>query len=183
MQRPEQGVKPMSTTTSDMICIGAIGGAFGVRGDVRLKSYCAEPTAIADYGPLRSEDGTQSFTLTLLGPIKNGYSVRIQGVETKEQADALSGVKLYAPRDALPELPDDEFYHTDLIGLAVFDTGGAELGRVSAVNNHGAGDFIEVDGPGLKTTALVPFTLEAVPTVDLKSGRIIIDPPEGVLPE
>lgn len=172
----------MSDSKPDLICVGAIAGAFGVRGDVRVKSYCAEPTAIADYGPLSTEDGSRTFTMTLLGPIKTGYSARLNGVDTKEQADALSGTRLYAPRSALPALPDDEFYHTDLIGLAVFDTGGRDIGRVSAVNNHGAGDFIEVEGPGLKTTALVPFTREAVPTVDLSAGRIVIDPPEGVLP-
>ena len=173
----------MPKPDGDMICVGAIAGAFGVRGDVRVKSYCAEPTAIADYGPLFTEDGGQSFSLTLIGPIKNGYSVRIKGVDTKEQADALAGTRLHAPRAALPALPDDEFYHTDLIGLAVFDTGGVELGRVTQVNNHGAGDFIEVEGPQLKNTALVPFTLEAVPTVDLSAGRVVIDPPDGVLPE
>ncbi len=173
----------MSQSMSDKICVGAIGGAFGVRGDVRLKSFCADPEAIGDYGTLTSEDGTQSFDLTLTGAIKNGFSARIEGVETKEQADALSGVRLYVARDALPTLPDDEFYHTDLIGLAVFDTGGVEIGRVTAVNNHGAGDFLEIEGPGIRNTALLPFTLEAVPTVDLKTGRIIIDPPDGVLPE
>lgn len=168
---------------SDTICVGVIGGAFGVRGDVRLKSFCADPEAIADYGTLTSEGGTQSFDITLTGAIKNGFSARIDGVETKEQADALSGVRLYAARDALPALPDDEFYHTDLIGLAVFDTGGVEIGRVTAVNNHGAGDFLEIEGPGIRNTVLLPFTLDAVPTVDLTAGRIIIDPPDGVLPE
>ncbi|WP_300517190.1 ribosome maturation factor RimM [Aliiroseovarius sp.] len=168
---------------SDTICVGAISGAFGVRGDVRLKSFCADPGAIADYGTLASEDGTRRFDITLTGPIKNGFSARIDGVETKEQADALSGVRLYVARDSLPALPDDEFYHTDLIGLAVFDTGGVEVGRVTAVNNHGAGDFLEIEGPGIRNTALLPFTRDAVPTVDLSAGRIIIDPPDGVLPE
>ncbi|WP_421701268.1 ribosome maturation factor RimM [Aliiroseovarius sp.] len=173
----------MSEPISDKICVGAIGGAFGVRGDVRLKSFCADPEAITDYGTLTSEDGARSFEITLTGPIKTGFSARIDGVETKEQADALNGVRLYVARDALPSLPDDEFYHTDLIGLAVFDTGGVEIGRVTAVNNHGAGDFLEIEGPGIRNTALLPFTLEAVPTVDLTAGRIIIDPPDGVLPE
>lgn len=104
-------------------------------------------------------------------------------MNTKEDADALRGTQLYADRDALPSLPDDEFYHTDLIGLAVFDSGGRELGRVTAVHNHGAGDLLEVSGPGLKTPALIPFTREAVPTVDLTAGRIISDPPEGIFPE
>lgn len=167
----------------DRVCVGAIAGAFGVRGEVRLKSFCALPEDIAAYGPLWSEDGARHFEVMVTGQVKNGLSARLSGVATKEQADALRGVRLYAPRDALPNLPDDEYYHADLIGLEVTDTGGAVLGRVQAVLNHGAGDLLEVQGPGLTTTVLVPFTLEIVPTVDLAAGRIVADPPEGLFPE
>ena len=83
---------------------------------------------------------------------------------------------LWAPREALPSLPDDEFYHADLIGLEVFDTGGAPLGRVRAIFDHGAGDILEVVG---KEQLLLPFTKAAVPTVDLTAGRIIADPPDS----
>ena len=88
-------------------------------------------------------------------------------------------MRLYADRDKLPSLPDDEYYHADLIGLSVFDTGGTELGRVSSVQNHGAGDLLELQRPG-KGNALLPFTLAIVPTVDLAAGRIVADPPEGL---
>lgn len=165
---------------SDLICVGAIAGAFGVKGELRLKSFTADPEALAEYSPLCTEDASRSFDVTLDRPIKGGFAARLSGVTTKEQADALRGTRLYARRDQLPSLPDDEFYHADLIGLAVFDTGGAELGRVKSVLNHGAGDLLEIHGPGLKSTALLPFTREAVPTVDLASGRIIADPPDGV---
>jgi len=167
----------------DRVCVGAIAGAFGVRGEVRLKSFCALPGDIAAYGPLWSEDGARRFEVMVTGQVKNGLSARLSGVATKEQADALRGVRLYAPRDALPNLPDDEYYHADLIGLEVTDTGGTMLGRVKAVLNHGASDLLEVQGPGLTTTVLVPFTLEIVPTVDLAAGRIVADPPEGLFPE
>lgn len=169
--------------TDDLICVASIAGAFGVRGEVRLKSFTAEPDAIADYNPLTTEDGSRSFEVGIVNTIKNGLSVRLSDVTTKEEADALKGVKLYVPRDRLPSLPDDEYYHTDLMGLEVFDTGGTKLGAVKAVQNHGAGDLLEIHGPGLKTTVLLPFTLAAVPTVDLSSGRIIADPPEGLFPE
>ena len=162
------------------ICVGAIAGAFGVKGEVRLKSFTADPDAIAHYSPLSTEDGSRSFTVTLDRPVKGGFVARLSGIATKEQADALKGTRLYARRDQLPSLPDDEFYHADLIGLAVFDTGGQELGRVKSVLNHGAGDLLEIHGPGLKNTVLLPFTRDAVPTVDLASGRIIADPPDGV---
>ena len=166
--------------SDDLICVGSIGGSFGVRGDVRIKSFCAEPSAIADYNPLTTEDGSRSFSLTLIGPVKTGYSARVSGVSTKEEADALSGIKLYAVRARMPALPDDEFYHADLEGLEVVDTGGVTLGHVKNVQNHGAGDLLEVHGPNLKTAVLLPFTVAAVPTVDLKAKRIVIDPPAGL---
>ncbi|MGR3365552.1 MAG: ribosome maturation factor RimM [Maritimibacter harenae] len=169
--------------SEDRICVGAFAGSFGVHGEVRLKSFCAEPEDIGTYGPLWTEDGTRSFTVAVTRAIKNGFAADVEEVATKEEADALKGVRLYADRDALPSLPDDEFYHADLIGLKVMDTGGVERGRVSAVHNHGAGDLIEVTGPGFKTPALIPFTLVNVPTVDLGAGLVVIDPPEGALPE
>ncbi|WP_284263834.1 ribosome maturation factor RimM [Roseicyclus amphidinii] len=165
---------------ADRVCVGTVAGAFGVRGEVRLKSFCAEPTDIAAYGPLTTEDGSRSFEITLTRPVKSGFAARLSGVPTKEAADALRGTRLYAPRDALPSLPDDEFYHADLIGLTALDTGGATLGKVAAVLNHGAGDLLELRGAGLKGSVLVPFTRAAVPTVDLATGRVIIDPPEGL---
>ncbi|MHA3915128.1 ribosome maturation factor RimM [Halovulum sp. GXIMD14793] len=163
------------------ICVGAIAGAFGVRGEVRLKSFCADPGAIADYAPLTTEDGGTSYEVTITRPIKNGFAARLSGVPTREAAEALKGTRLYAPRDRLPALPDDEFYHTDLIGLEVFDTGGARLGKVSAVHDHGAGDLLEVSFGG--KSVLLPFTQEAVPTIDLTAKRAIIDPPDGLFDE
>ena len=165
---------------TEKVCVGAIAGAFGVKGEVRLKSFCAEPEAIATYGPLTSEDGAKSFEVRLTGSVKNGFTARLSGIVTKEAADALRGLRLFAPRERLPELPDDEFYHADLINLTVLDTGGTEIGQVRAVLNHGAGDLLEIHGKGLKSPVLLPFTKAAVPTVDLASGRIIADPPEGL---
>ncbi|RVV97059.1 16S rRNA processing protein RimM [Mesobaculum littorinae] len=165
---------------SDRIAVGAIAGAFGVKGEVRLKSFCADPPAIADYAPLTDEAGTRTFAVTLGRAVKAGFAARIEGVDTKEQADALRGVTLFAPRDRLPALPDDEFYHADLIGLEVVDTGGQHLGHVRAVLNHGAADLLEISGPGQSQPVLLPFTRAAVPTIDLTLGRIVADPPEGL---
>lgn len=167
-------------TGPDRVCVGSIAGAFGVQGEVRLKSFCADPEAIADYGPLYTEDGRRSFTVKLTRPVAGGLGARLSGVATKEQADALRGINLYADRDRLPNLPDDEFYHTDLIGLQAFDTGGKLLGTVRAIHNHGAGDLLEVHGPGRKQPLLLPFTVAVVPTVDLKSGRVVVNLPEGL---
>lgn len=163
---------------TDRVCVGAISGAFGVHGEVRLKSFCAQPEAIAAYAPLWTEDGRRSFTVKLTRGSGTGLTARLSGIQTKEEADALRGVELFADRNRLPHLPDDEFYHADLIGLEVLDTGGTILGQVRAVHNHGAGDILEIYGPGRKTTLLVPFTKKAVPTVDLTARRIIADPPD-----
>lgn len=160
---------------TERICVGAIAGAFGVQGEVRLKSFCAEPADIASYGPLTTEDGGRSFTVRLTRPVTGGLGARLSGVSTREAAEGLRGTTLWAPREVLPSLPDDEFYHADLIGLEVVDPGGAVLGRVRAIFDHGAGDILEVvGGPEI---LLLPFTRAVVPTVDLTARRIVADPP------
>lgn len=161
-----------------LVCVGAIAGGFGVQGEVRLKSFCADPAAIADYAPLVTEDG-RSFGLRITRTLSGAFAARLTGVSTREQAEAMKGTRLYVPRDRLPNPGEDEFYHADLIGLAVLDTGGAVLGKVRAVLDHGAGDILEIARPG-RPDLLLPFTRAAVPTVDLAGGRIIADPPEGL---
>lgn len=162
------------------VCLGAIAGAFGVSGEVRLKSFCAAPLDIAAYGPLESEDGTRRFVLTQLRAIKGGLAARASGVGDRGQAEALRGTRLYVPRTALPDPGDDEFYHADLIGLTVIGPEGQALGRVKAVHDHGAGDLLEVASPAHPSGVLLPFTHRAVPRVDLATGRIFADPPEGL---
>lgn len=168
---------------SDRIVVGTLGGAFGVAGEVRLKSFCADPEAIGDYAPLTTEDGKVFPLLVLTGQLKGGFTARIHGIKTKEEADALRNVSLYAERSSLPNLPDDEYYYTDLEGLEVLDTGSRKLGTVKSVVNHGAGDLLEILPAGQSETILLPFTQANVPTVDLATGRIIADPPEGIFPD
>jgi 16S rRNA processing protein RimM len=165
---------------TDRVCVGAIAGSFGVRGEVRLKSFCAEPAAIEDYSPLSDEEGGRFFDVSITRQIKNGFSARLSGVTSKEDADAMRGTRLYADRAQLPTLEDDEYYHADLIGLDVLDTGGSALGKVKAVLNHGASDLLEISTSGQTASVLLPFTVSAVPTVDLALGRIIADPPDGL---
>ncbi|MCB2094664.1 MAG: 16S rRNA processing protein RimM [Rhodobacteraceae bacterium] len=168
--------------TKDRICVGAIAGAFGVKGEVRLKSFCADPAAIADYAPLHTGDGARSFTVRITRTIPGGLAARLSGIASKEEADALRGTELFADRAKLPRLPDDEFYHADLIGLEVRDTGGALIGTVRAVHDHGAGDILEIFQPDARSILLLPFTRAIVPTVDLAAGRIIADPPREAEP-
>ncbi len=168
---------------TDRVIVGALGGAFGVQGELRLKSFCADPSAIADYTPLYTEDGRSFAQLVLTGQLKNGFSARLDGVVTKEDADALRNTNLYADRARLPSLPDDEYYYSDLIGLTVLDTGGTALGTVKNVMDHGAGDLLEITIVGHSETVLLPFTKEIVPTIDLSAEKIIVNPPQGSLPD
>lgn len=160
------------------VCVGAIAGAFGVRGEARLKSFTADPEAIAGYGPLSTEDGGRSFEIKLTRQVKGGFAARLSGVATREDAEALRGTRLYVGRDVLPDTDDDEFYYTDLIGLRVELSDGTLIGRVKAVQDFGAGDMLEYLPEGGGESLYLPFTREIVPTVDLPGGRVIADPPE-----
>ncbi|WP_018634115.1 ribosome maturation factor RimM [Neomegalonema perideroedes] len=167
----------------ERVCVGAVAGAFGVRGEARLKPFTEDPRAVASYGPVETEDGARSFTLKISRPIGDGLAVWLSGVKTREEAEALKGTRLYVSREALPEPEEDEFYHADLIGLKVEDLKGEPLGVVRSVQNYGAGDFLEIVTPGRKAPALMPFTRETAPKIDLKGGRLVADPPEGVFGE
>ena len=120
-----------------------------------------------------------SNQIILTGRTKAGFTAKLDAVVTKEQADDLKGVEIYADRSVMPSLPDDEFYYADLIGLEVYDTGGEALGTVKNVMDHGAGDLLEILVPGAPETLLLPFTKAIVPTVDMTAGRIIVDPPDA----
>jgi 16S rRNA processing protein RimM len=156
------------------ICLGQIGAAHGVHGEVRLRSYTSDPRAIAGYGPLQTEDG-RVFAIESLKPAGDHFVARFSGVRDREAARALANAKLYVPRERLPapEAPD-EFYHADLIGLAVLDPTGKQLGTIVAVHNFGAGDLIEVDRAAGGSTEMLPFNEMTVPVVDVAAGRIIV---------
>ena len=155
---------------TNLILIGAIAGAHGVRGDVRLMSFAANPEDIAAYGPLTSEDG-RTFTIESLKPLSKGFSARLAEVRGRADAEALKSTRLYCPRSALPAADEDEFYHADLIGLEVQTLSGEPAGRIVGVHDFGAGDLLEIAPNGGKTI-FVPFTQEAVPVVDIKAGRV-----------
>jgi 16S rRNA processing protein RimM len=160
------------------ICLGQIGAAHGLRGEVRLHSFTADPRAIAGYGPLESGDG-RIFEIETMRPAKDHFVAKLAGIRDRSAAEQLSNVKLYVPRERLPPAQADEFYHADLIGLAVVDRAGRALGTVIAIHNFGAGDLIEVrQAEG--GTELVPFDETNVPAIDVGAGRIVVDPPQGL---
>ncbi len=165
---------------ADRICVAQIGAANGLRGEVRLRSFTQDPSAVTAYGLLESEDGTQRFEIEALRPAKDGFVARLKGVADRNAAERLTNIKLYVPRDRLPPVEDDNtFYYADLVGLAAVTPDGTALGTVKAVLNFGAGDLIEIVSPNGEALML-PFTDANVPTVDLKSGRVVVVPPTVV---
>lgn len=162
---------------AEQVCLGVITAPHGVRGLVKLRSYCAQPADIVAYGPLRDEAGRRTFTVALQSEAKGQFIARIDGVADRDAAEALRNVRLYVDRAALPAAEDeDEFYHADLVGLEARLGDGTVLGRVGAVFDHGAGDVIEIGRQGQRPL-LLPFTRAAVPTVDVAGGYVIVDPP------
>lgn len=165
---------------AERVCVGIITGPQGVRGAVRVKSFTAAPEAVAAYGPVEDEAGTRRFELRVVGKAKGVVVATLPGVADRDAAAALKGLRLYVARDALPPPEEDEFYHADLLGLAAELADGTVLGRVRAVHDFGAGDSLEI-APEAGTPLLVPFTRAAVPVIDLAGGRIVVEPPEGLL--
>ena len=159
------------------VLLGVVIGAQGLRGEVRVKSFTADPASLKDYGPLRTRDG-RAFEVKSARALKDDLlAVHFRGVDDRTAAEALKGVELHVSRTALPKADEEEFYHADMIGLAAEDTEGRHIGKVSAIHNFGAGDVIEIaraDGD----TVLLPFTRERVPTIDLEGRRIVIAEPE-----
>jgi 16S rRNA processing protein RimM len=162
------------------ICLGQIGAAHGVRGEVRLYSFTAEPEAIAGYGPLETEDGGV-VQIESLRRAKDHFVAKLAGIADRSAAERLTNVKLYVLRERLPA-PDqpDEFYHADLIGLRAMTREGEDLGRIVALRNFGAGDILEIAPKAGGETVLLPFTKAVAPEIDIAGGRIVIAPPRVI---
>jgi len=164
---------------AERVLLGEIGAAQGLKGEVRLRSYTADPAAIARYGALEDEDG-RLIEIETLRVTPKTLIARVKGVTDRNAAEALARTKLYIPRERLPERETDEWYRADLIGLSVFGADGELVGTVVAVQNFGAGDLIEIKPTSGGATVLVPFTRDTVPEVDVEGGRLTLTPPEGL---
>ncbi|MCK1620829.1 ribosome maturation factor RimM [Bradyrhizobium sp. 159] len=162
-----------------LVCVARIGAAHGVRGAVKLWTFTEDPFAIRRYGPLLSKDGKRQFEVATAREAKDHLVATFTGVTTRDEAERLNGIELYVPRDKLPATDADEYYHTDLIGLAAVTTDGEALGRVLAIHNFGAGDIIEI-APLMGTTLLLPFSNAVVPEVDIAGGRVVIALPQEI---
>lgn len=165
-----------------LIVVGVIKGAHGVRGEVRVKSFTAEPADVFTYGPLVDQSGKPVLTPKSARPGKDHFIVRPAEQKQKEDWDALRGTLLHVPRASLPEAEEDEFYIEDLVGLDVYAGGAERAGRIRAVQDFGAGDLLDIDLAG-GGSVMVPFTLADVPVVDLAAGRVVVPTLEDWLGE
>jgi 16S rRNA processing protein RimM len=161
----------------DRVLVAQIGAAHGLRGEVRLRSFTADPMAVKDYGALESEDGARRFEIQALRPAKDVLIARLAGIADRTAAEALCNLRLFVARDRLPPPEADEFYHADLIGLAVVARDGRELGAVVALHDFGAGDLIEVK-LAHGASVMLPFTKAVVPEIDVAGKRIVVELPE-----
>lgn len=165
------------------VCVAVFSSAHGVSGALRLKSFTQEPDDVAQYGQLESEDASKVYDIEVVSHTGKGeLIVKVPGVDNRDAAELLKGERLYVSRTKLPDAGDEEFYHADLIGLLVKTTNGKTLGTVRAVFDFGAGDMLEIL-PKEGAMIMVPFTKAVVPIVDIEKGRVVVDPPEGLLPD
>src|ERR1044071_417168 len=161
------------------ICVARIGAAHGVRGAVKLWTFTEDPLAVQSYGPLMTKDGARQFEIANVRAAKDHLVATFKGIATRNDAEKLNGIELYVPREKLPDIDDDEYYHADLIGLSAVNAANEPLGRVVGIHNFGAGDIIEI-APPKGATLLLPFTNAVVPTVDIAGGRVEIELPEEI---
>lgn len=163
-----------------LILVGQAAGAFGVRGELRITAHTADPKSLVTYSPLRDEAGRVVLTLTSGRAVKGGLVATAREVSTRDEAEALRGLRLYIERQALPALEAEEYYSADLIGLAVRSVDGALLGTVKSVADFGAGDLLEIEPSDGATSWWAPFTRQSVPEVDIAKGWLTILPPSEI---
>ncbi len=168
---------------ASLICVGVIGAARGLKGEVRVKSFTAEPADIGAYGVLTDEAGKRDFGLRVIGRHKGQVVARIEGVADRTAAEALNGTRLFISRERLPKLEADEFYLADLVGLAARTEDGEPYGRVVLAEDYGAGPVLELELAGAEEgkKVMVAFTEAVVPEVDMEAQSLVIRPPEGLL--
>ncbi len=169
----------MTKTEDDLVCLGVVTGARGLKGDLRIKSFTGTPEDIAAYGPLSDGAGERVFDLRITGQAKGVLIGRIDGIADRTAAEDLKGQRLYLAREKLPPPDEDEYYHSDLIGLRAEGAAG-DLGTIKRVYDFGAGDVLEIVG-GPYGSFMIPFTRATVPVVDVPGGRVVVDLPDGLL--
>jgi len=163
---------------ADRICVARIGAAHGIRGEVKLWSFTEDPAAVANYGPLETQDGKQRFQIESLRPAKDHFVARISGISDRDAAERLRNLELFVSRERLPKIEEeDTYYHADLVGLDAVTPDGVQIGTVHALHNFGAGDIIEIMPLGSGEPLMVPFNSATVPKIDFDAKQVVLVPP------
>jgi 16S rRNA processing protein RimM len=169
--------------TKGRILLGVVAAPHGVRGLVRIRSYTEDPMAVARYGPLSDETGRKQYRVEALSTVKEAVLARIEGVADRTAAEALRGLRLYVERERLPATDEREWYEADIVGLAAVGQDGRDWGKVIAFHDFGGGRTMEISGGSTsRSSVMLPFTAAAVPEIDVEGGKVVVDPPAGVLP-
>jgi 16S rRNA processing protein RimM len=168
--------------TKGRVLLGVVAAPHGVHGLVRIRSFTEDPMAIASYGALSDETGQKQYRVEALSAVKGAVLARIEGVADRTAAEAVRGLRLYVERSALPATVEQEWYEADLIGLAAVGRDGRDWGKVLAFHDFGAGRAMEVSGgSSSRSSVMLPFTDAVVPEIDVEGGKVLVDPPAGVL--
>jgi 16S rRNA processing protein RimM len=161
------------------VAIGRIRRAHGVRGELCVQPYAAEPSR---YASLREVAiGDDVMRVTAVRSHGEDMLLSLEGVSDRKSAEALRGQELFVPASERAPLPDGRYYVDDLVGLAAVDPAGNVLGRVEEVLALPAHDVLRLSTP--HGEGLVPMVKAMVLAIDLGSGRIVLDLPLGLLPE
>lgn len=178
-------------TGDDLVAVGRVGRPRGVRGESFVEPWTDDPEGRFAVGSVLITEPTAAGPLTVASSSLVGAKlvVRFEGVESREQVEALRGVRLLiAAADRAPLDDPDDFYDTDLIGLQARAVDGADLGVVEDVLHAGGADYLvlRIAAPEHPTPEhptrehLVPFVKAIVPEVDLASRTVVIDAPDGL---
>jgi 16S rRNA processing protein RimM len=150
--------------------MGRVAGSYGVRGWIRVAPHSGDPQGLLGLG--RWHVGAGEYAVEAARAHSGALLAKLGGVDSREAARRLKGAAVRVPRAALPQAPSGTYYWSDLVGLEVVNTRGAELGAVKRMFHNGAHDVMELAGAGPR---LVPWVAQVVRRVDLEAGRIEVD--------
>ncbi|MEO1207473.1 MAG: ribosome maturation factor RimM [Pseudomonadota bacterium] len=170
-----------ASDTDREVLMGYIASAHGIRGEVVIKSFTDEPANIATYDPIIAREKRtgqrRSVSIKRCRETGKGLVAQLAGVADRNAAEALRGYELWVARANLPEPEDGAFYYEDLIGMTAVAADGTPFGHVTAVENYGAGDLLDIDLMDQPGSELVPFTHAHVPDVRLSDRTVVVNWP------
>ncbi|WP_417579123.1 ribosome maturation factor RimM [Pelagibacterium sp.] len=165
----------------NLILMGRIGAAHGIKGEVRITAFTEAPLAIADYNPLETDRPGLTISIAKARLAKNVVIATLKDISDRNDAETLNGVSLYVSRDRLEEPDEDEFYYADLIGLEVRLADGTVMGTISSIENFGSDDLLDVKRADTGKSVYLPFTRAVVPELCIADGYVVAEPPQGWL--